>query len=257
MYTLLRGTLFAAFFISFTLWEKIKPASRTPGSDALRYFSNLAVVALNNLAVMVFPLLPVVLAGERADGGILSMLPSWGVLKGILGFLFLDLIIYLQHWAFHRVPLFWRVHRMHHSDKIMDVTTALRFHPFEILLSLAIKLGAVWIFGVSELTVVLFEVILNSGAMFNHSNIHIPSRADRLLRLFLVTPDMHLVHHSVDQKVCHSNYGFFLSVWDRIFRNYRFMDKKQLSSLKTGVRGIDKNRSLWELLITPFYSGEV
>jgi sterol desaturase/sphingolipid hydroxylase (fatty acid hydroxylase superfamily) len=145
--------------------------------------------------------------------------PDW--LAGILGFIVLDLAIYAQHVAFHRVPLLWRAHRMHHADLDIDVTTGLRFHPIEIVLSMLIKMAVVALLGIPAIAVVAFEVTLNATAMFNHSNVRMPDWLDRLVRLVVVTPDMHRTHHSVAPDETNSNYGSNLPWWDRLFGTYR------------------------------------
>ncbi len=158
---------------------------------------------------------------EERGWGLLQVMavPSW--VQGIAAIAVLDLVIYVQHVLFHKVPFFWRFHRMHHTDLDIDVTTGARFHPAEILLSMGIKMGAVVVFGVPVWSVIAFEILLNGTAMFNHSNIHIPSGKDRLLRLMVVTPDMHRVHHSVIIRETDSNFGFSFPWWDRFFGTYR------------------------------------
>jgi sterol desaturase/sphingolipid hydroxylase (fatty acid hydroxylase superfamily) len=135
--------------------------------------------------------------------------------------LLLDMVIYLQHLLFHRIPLLWRLHRLHHADQDIDVTTAARFHPIEIILSVWIKIAAVMLLGVPPIAVIIFEVVLNVSAMFNHSNARMPLRLDAIIRRVIVTPDMHRVHHSIIKRETHSNFGFFLSIWDQLFRTYR------------------------------------
>jgi sterol desaturase/sphingolipid hydroxylase (fatty acid hydroxylase superfamily) len=160
------------------------------------------------------------LASERG-WGLLHVLDVPGWLAGILGFVLLDLIIYAQHVVFHYVPVLWRLHRMHHADLELDLTTGVRFHPVEILLSMLIKIAAVVALGIPALAVVAFEVVLNATSMFNHSNIAIPERVDRIVRWLLVTPDMHQVHHSIETRETNSNFGFNLPWWDRLFGTYR------------------------------------
>jgi sterol desaturase/sphingolipid hydroxylase (fatty acid hydroxylase superfamily) len=144
--------------------------------------------------------------------------PVW--LEVVLAILILDFVIWAQHLITHKVPVLWRLHRVHHADRDMDVTTAIRFHPVEIALSMLLKIGVVYLLGPAALAVILFEIILNGTAMFNHANLRLPVGMDRVVRMVLVTPDMHRVHHSVHREEHDSNYGFALSIWDRMFGTY-------------------------------------
>ena len=169
----------------------------------------------------------------------------------VIGVIVLDALIYWQHRIFHKVPLLWRLHRVHHSDSTLDVTSAIRFHPIEIFLSMLIKFAAIWILGLSAATVILFEIILNGMAMFNHSNARVP--ADNILRWVFVTPDMHRVHHSVYGKETNSNYGFNISLWDRVFGSYIAQPKDGHESMKIGLKEYPKGESgLKGLLLMPF-----
>ena len=190
----------------------------------LRWPSNFGIVVVDTLVSrLVFPAAAVGAAvyAEGRGWGLLNRaaLPDW--LEILVAIVALDLVIYAQHVLFHRVPTLWRLHRVHHADLEFDVTTGIRFHPIEILLSMAIKLGAVVILGAPALGVLIFEVLLNAAAMFNHSNLKLPIGVDRVLRRVLVTPDMHRVHHSIVVRETHSNFGFALPWWDRLFRTYR------------------------------------
>jgi sterol desaturase/sphingolipid hydroxylase (fatty acid hydroxylase superfamily) len=189
-----------------------------------RWASNLGLVALNTLAVRF--LVPVgavgmALMAHEQGWGLLNnvALPGW--LAVALAVIALDLVIYLQHVLFHAVPLLWRLHMVHHADLDFDVTTGLRFHTIEIVLSMGVKMAAVAVLGASALAVVIFEVLLNATSMFNHANVRLPAGLDRLLRLFVVTPDMHRVHHSVIVRETNSNFGFNLPWWDYLFGTYR------------------------------------
>lgn len=169
----------------------------------------------------------------------------------LIGIIVLDLLIYWQHRIFHKVPILWRLHRVHHSDNTLDVTSAIRFHPIEILLSMLIKFLAIWILGLSALTVLIFEIILNGMAMFNHSNARIP--ADNVLRWIFVTPDMHRVHHSVHVNETNSNYGFNISLWDRVFGSYVAQPKDGHDHMKIGLKEYPGGESaLKGLLVMPF-----
>jgi len=161
------------------------------------------------------------LLAQKSGWGLLNnfVLPYW--LEVAVGVIVLDLIIYLQHVMFHTVPVLWRLHMMHHADLDFDVTTGLRFHPIEMILSMGIKLSAVVLMGSPAVAVLIFEVLLNATSMFNHGNIRLPSSVDRVLRFFVVTPDMHRVHHSVVIRETNSNFGFNLPWWDRLLGTYR------------------------------------
>ncbi|MES2681920.1 MAG: sterol desaturase family protein [Pseudomonadota bacterium] len=226
-----------------------------------RWPANLGILVLGSLTVRLMgslaaPLLAVgsALIAEQHGAGLLRWLSLPGWLSVLIGLLLLDLLIYAQHRAFHRIPLLWRIHRMHHADTDIDVTTALRFHPLEIALSMLIKVAAVWLLGVSALTVVVFEVFLNVCAMFNHANLRLPLGLDRVLRQFVVTPDMHRVHHSVDAQEHQSNFGFNLSVWDRLFKSYRAQPQAGHAAMRIGLPEFPglQTEKLWWCLKVPF-----
>jgi len=214
------GTVFAALLA----WEFLAPRRRLRFGRKPRWPGNLGILIVDALAVrLLIPTAAVgfaLLASERG-WGLFHVLGVPGWLAGILGFVLLDLIIYTQHVVFHYVPVLWRLHRMHHADLDLDLTTGVRFHPIEILISMLIKIAAVLAFGIPALAVVVFEVVLNVTSMFNHSNIAIPARIDRFVRWLVVTPDMHHVHHSIEVRETNSNFGFNLPWWDRLFGTYR------------------------------------
>ncbi|MDI4636803.1 MULTISPECIES: sterol desaturase family protein [Halomonadaceae] len=221
---LIRAGAFACMLLTVALWEVI--ATRRPQRihRRLRWPSNLAIVALGTLVVrLVFPLAAVgaaLLATERGWGLFnLVSVPIW--LTVIVCVIMLDVAIYFQHRLFHAVPWLWRLHRMHHADLEFDVTTGLRFHPLEILISMGIKLAVVTLLGAPALAVLIFEVLLNATSMFNHGNIRLPTRVGHWLRLVVVTPDMHRVHHSIVRQETDSNFSFNLPWWDRLFGTYR------------------------------------
>jgi sterol desaturase/sphingolipid hydroxylase (fatty acid hydroxylase superfamily) len=206
--------------------ERFSPRRPLVQPRSHRWFTNLALVLIDTLTVralaLALPILAVAAAADagRLDLGLFNQLdwPVWVEL--LFAVLIFDFAIWLQHLITHKVPLFWRFHRVHHADRDFDVTTALRFHPVEIAASAALKVGLVYLIGPSAMAVIVFEILLNATAMFNHANLRLPLGLDRVLRLVLVTPDMHRVHHSVRRDEHDSNYGFSLSVWDRIFRTY-------------------------------------
>lgn len=223
----LRFAAFAAVFAIMALLEFAIPKRDLHYEKGRRWITNLAIVGIDGLlvramAAFVIPLAAVAAAdwATRNEVGVLNLidLPVW--LEWLIAIALLDLAIYVQHVASHRIPILWRLHQVHHADVDIDVTTAIRFHPVEIGLSMLWKIVVVLALGPAAGAVVLFEVLLNGTAMFNHANVDLPRPLDRLLRLFLVTPDMHRVHHSVIRREHDSNYGFNLSVWDRVFRTY-------------------------------------
>lgn len=234
----LRLTVFLGMLAAMALAEVLAPARRAEVPRLFRWSNNFALVVIDALAVrLLFPLTAAGFAEKVAAQG-------WGLfqqahLSGFaafwLGLLALDLIIYLQHRAFHALPVLWRFHRVHHSDTVFDVSTGIRFHPVEILLSMAIKFAAIAVLGPSAVTVLLFEVLLNMTALFNHSNLHLPPRLDAMLRLVTVTPDMHRVHHSVLRRETDSNFGFNLPWWDWMFRTYRAQPEGGHLAMKIGL----------------------
>jgi sterol desaturase/sphingolipid hydroxylase (fatty acid hydroxylase superfamily) len=205
-------------------WEILAPRRDQKLGRGTRWPGNIGMVVLDTVLVrLIFPTTAVGLAliAEARVWGLFHALdpPGWaGVLVAVMA---LDLAIYLQHVLFHAVPVLWRLHRMHHADPEIDVTTGARFHPIEILLSMGLKLGAVAALGASAVAVLIFEVLLNATAMFNHSNARMPAWLDRALRWIVVTPDMHRVHHSIVACETNSNFGFNLPWWDRLFGTYR------------------------------------
>jgi sterol desaturase/sphingolipid hydroxylase (fatty acid hydroxylase superfamily) len=220
----IRVGFFFAIFALVAIWELVTPRRALTTSKAVRWFCNIIIILLNPVVVrLVFPFLTMsmaILAQERGWGLLNNfVLPYWlGVAVGVV---VLDLVIYLQHVMFHAVPALWRFHMMHHADLDFDVTTGLRFHPIEIILSMGIKLSVVLLIGPPALAVLIFEVLLNATSMFNHGNIRLPLSIDRVLRFFVVTPDMHRVHHSVILRETNSNFGFNLPWWDRLLGTYR------------------------------------
>lgn len=221
---LIRLGVFVAVLGSLLAVELVAPRRRLEFSRWRRWPSNVGIVVIDTLLLRIlFPTaaVGVALIVEANGWGLLNLVgaPDW--LAIIVAIVLLDLVIYAQHALFHAVPMLWRLHRMHHTDLDIDVTTGIRFHPLEILLSMVIKLGAVAALGAPALGVMIFEVLLNATSMFNHSNIRLPTTLDRCLRRVLVTPDMHRVHHSIVARETNSNFGFNLAWWDRLFGTYR------------------------------------
>ncbi len=219
-----RLAFFFGVFALMALWELFWPRRVRALGRGSRWPNNIAVVVIDTIVLrLLFPTAAVGIAlfAESRGLGLFNLLQWPHGLVVILGVVLLDLAIYLQHVMFHAIPAFWRLHRMHHADLDIDVTTGVRFHPIEIILSMLIKFGVILMLGPPAVSVLIFEVLLNATSMFNHSNAYIPVGVDRVLRLFVVTPDMHRVHHSVEDYETNSNFGFNLPWWDRLFGTYR------------------------------------
>ena len=252
----IRLTAFLGVFAAMALWEIASPRRRRDFPRVIRWTNNLALVVIDTAILrLTFPILAVglaVLADERGWGLFNNLdVPVWLAL--LVSMLLLDLAIYLQHVMFHSIPALWRLHRMHHADLDFDATTGLRFHPVEILISMAIKLAIVTALGPPAVAVLLFEVILNATALFNHANINLPTSVDRWLRWIIVTPDMHRVHHSVDPRETNSNYGFNLPWWDRLLGIYVAQPAKGHTDMDIGIEQFRTRRDLWidRMLIQP------
>lgn len=253
---LIRLIAFAGVFALMAAWEIFAPRRHQQIGRSRRWPSNIGVVALDTLLVrLLFPItaIGVALLAEARGWGLFAALnlPQWVAI--VLGIVLLDLAIYLQHVLFHAVPALWRLHRMHHADLELDVTTGSRFHPIEILLSMGIKLGVVAALGVPAVAVLIFEVLLNATSMFNHANVSIPASVDRILRWFVVTPDMHRVHHSILTRETNSNFGFNLPWWDYLFGTYRAQPKDGHEGMTIGIRQFRTERDLRldQMLIQP------
>jgi len=255
--TWLRLGSFLGVLLLMLVWEAGLPRRPVPVGNWRRRWINLVLVACNSLLVRL--LVPV------AAGGVALMAAQqgWGLFNWlelpqlpatVLAIVVLDLAIYAQHVVFHHVPVLWRLHRVHHTDLALDATTGLRFHPLEILLSLLYKMLVVWLLGAPLLAVVVFEILLNAMAVFNHANICLPVRLDSLLRVLIVTPDMHRVHHSVIKAETNSNYGFNLSCWDRLFHTYTAQPRDGHLGMTIGLLEYRDPRrlSLLGLLRQPF-----
>ena len=255
----LRLVSFIGIFVLLALAEVLWPRRPLRVSKRRRWLTNIGVIITDTVAVrLLFPVLPVALAAtaqnQNQGWGLFNLLGMTGWVELLAGLALLDLIIYLQHRLFHRIPLLWRLHRMHHTDLDIDVTTGTRFHPVEIGLSLVIKMAAVLLFGIAPLTVLLFEIILNATSMFNHANLALPAVVDRWLRLVLVTPDMHRVHHSVYPVETDSNFGFCQPWWDRLLGTYTAQPRDGHLQMMIGLKEFrDPNQlELWQLLKIPF-----
>jgi sterol desaturase/sphingolipid hydroxylase (fatty acid hydroxylase superfamily) len=253
----IRFAFFFGILVLMAIWEVLAPRRPLKTSKSVRWYSNLGLVFIDTLAVRL--LLPTQAVGmallvEDRGWGILTnmALPYWvAVAIGVVG---LDFVIYLQHAMFHTIPALWRLHRVHHTDLDFDVTTGVRFHPVEILLSMGIKMSAVVVLGTSPMAVVIFEVLLNATSMFNHGNVRLPGPIDRLLRLMVVTPEMHRVHHSVVIQEHNSNFGFNLPWWDRLLGTYRDQPGAGHEGMTIGLSLFrdPKSLTLPRLLVLPF-----
>ncbi|MGE4233086.1 MAG: sterol desaturase family protein [Bacteriovoracia bacterium] len=254
---IIRLSFSVGLFLVLALAECYFPRRRLTFLRKNRWPSNIAITVIDVLVMrMILPLGAVGFARivQSHGWGILNSIafPAW--IEVLIAVTVLDLAIYSQHLVFHHVPLLWRIHRMHHTDLDFDVTTGSRFHPAEIALSLGIKLAVITVLGAPAIGVLVFEILLNATALFNHSNLKIPTSADRFIRRFLVTPDMHRVHHSILKNETNSNFGFNLPWWDHLFRTYQKTPKAGHESMTIGtdVFRNPKELRLDRLLIQPF-----
>jgi len=258
----IRLVAFVGIFVIMVVWEWGAPRRLQVIPRRLRWPSNLGLVALNTLLMrLILPTtaVGVALTVDAKGLGLLNLL-GWPEAVNVgLALLMLDLAIYLQHVLFHKVGLLWRLHRMHHADVEVDATNGLRFHPIEILLSMGIKFGVIIVLGVPAVAVVVFEVLLNGLALFNHSNVAVPLGLDRVLRWLIVTPDMHRIHHSWDAQELNSNYGFNLTCWDRWLGTYRSMPRDGQVDMTLGLK--EWRQGQWlrldRMLIQPFVNSIV
>ena len=245
---LIRLSCFCGVLVLMTLWEVLTPRRPQSIRRLLRWPNNLGLVILNSFLLrLLFPLAGVGMAflAQTKGWGLFNIVsaPAWLAIPSAV--VLLDLTIYGQHVMFHAAPLLWRLHRMHHADLEFDVTTGLRFHPGEIVVSTLIKLAAILLLGPAPNAVLVFEVMLNATSMFNHGNVSLPVPLDRVLRLFVVTPDMHRVHHSIDQRETDSNFGFNVPWWDRLFGTYRAQPALGHDRMTLGIDRFREPRELW------------
>ncbi len=255
-----RFSLFVGLFVIMSGAEALMPRRERRYSRGRRWLTNFGILASDYLASLaVFVLVPVTavvtaLWTEAHQFGLIHWLglPVWA--QWIVGIAVLDLTIWAQHLITHKVPILWRFHRVHHTDEDLDASSAIRFHPVEIVLSVFVKSAMVLLIGAPAMVVVVFEALVNGSALFNHANVRLPLALDRALRLVLVTPDMHRVHHSVYDQETDSNYGFALSIWDRMFRTYVPQPRDGHQDMQIGL--IDWQDAaptrLWWSLALPF-----
>lgn len=257
--TILRLTFFLSILIILIMAEILLPKKKRIHNRKDRWITNGLITLINtasvNIVHIAIPLIAIVAAIDVSNGkmGLFNIInfPIW--IEIILTVIILDLIIWGQHFLSHKIPFVWRFHRMHHTDRDLDVTTAVRFHPFEIIFSMFIKITAIYILGASAIAVIIFEIMLNGMAMFNHANLRIPFRIENILRKFIVTPDLHRIHHSIYIDEHNKNFGFSLSIWDKIFKCYLDQPRDGHKDMKLGLKWQnDKPTKLgWSLWI-PF-----
>jgi sterol desaturase/sphingolipid hydroxylase (fatty acid hydroxylase superfamily) len=258
--TAIRIGCFLVLFAVIAVAEILAPRRPLTVKRFLRWFGNWSVHLVNSLFPrLLFPILPVGMAvlWAQKGWGLLNIAPLPEAAAIIISVLAFDLVIYAQHVLFHRVHFFWRLHRMHHTDLDLDLTSALRFHPLEIVISLLIKMAVVALLGPPAIAVFVFEILLNGMAMFNHGNFRIPAWPDSLLRRIVVTPDMHRIHHSILRQESNHNFGFNLSWWDRLFGTYQTQPSAGHEGMTIGLTGFMDIRyaRFWKMILNPWEKG--
>lgn len=254
----IRAGVFFGVLILMAVWEVLAPRRASTISKVVRWGNNLGLVVFNSILLrFIFPTAAVGVAifVSEHNWGLLNyvQLPSFAA--AAISIVVLDFVIYFQHVLMHAIPALWRLHRVHHADLDYDFTTGVRFHPLEIIVSMLIKFVAILILGPPVAAVVIFEIILNASSMFNHGNIKLPAALDRILRLLIVTPDMHRIHHSVEKDESNRNFGFNLSLWDRFFGTYRRQPRAGHEEMVVGIQNYRELRdvtSIHGLLLLPF-----
>jgi len=255
----IRLGFFAGLFSLFAVLEAVLPKRKRVQTRTRRWITNWALTIIDSLALRLLAIvLPLLTVGAAIDAGnsqigLLNRVDLGAGVEFVIAILIFDFAIWFQHLITHKIPLLWRLHRVHHADRDMDVSTAIRFHPVEILLSMLLKIGLVYLIGPAAWAIIAFEVILNGTALFNHANINLARWLDGAIRLVLVTPDMHRIHHSTKRVEHDSNYGFSLSLWDRLFRTYTAAPAGGEDGLTVGLQWQDQRPAKlgWSLLI-PF-----
>lgn len=246
----IRVGFFIGVLLLMAVWEIRRPRRRLLMNKASRWLNNLLLVAFNSFVLRL--LFPAAAAGlaifVQAHGwGLLNFYQIPFVPAFLVTLLLMDFVVWLQHVMTHAIPMLWRLHRVHHADPDIDVTTGSRFHPVEIILSMLIKFATIAVLGPPVVAVIVFEIVLNATAMFNHSNIHLPDQVDKWLRWFIVTPDMHRIHHSVEDDEANSNFGFNLSIWDRVMGTYRQDPRAGHIDMKIGIDGFNDEKTVCRL----------
>lgn len=255
--SVLRLSTYIGVIVLMALLEALMPRRQRSFDRVRRWFANLGLIAISTVLVrFAVPLMAtgIAMAAEEKGWGIFNLLSLPHVLNIVLSLMLLDMMIYWQHVATHYVPFLWALHKVHHSDRDIDVTTGIRFHPIEIVLSLFYKFLCIIIIGPSATAVLIFEIALNASSMFNHANLRLPLKLDYILRKLIVTPDMHRVHHSVLVRETNSNFGFNLALWDRIFGTYISQPQSGHISMRIGLEEYqdEKPSSLPWCIVLPF-----
>jgi sterol desaturase/sphingolipid hydroxylase (fatty acid hydroxylase superfamily) len=256
--TWVRLGVFVTVLVVMMLWECIRPNRLSPVSAGKRWLSNFSLVLLGAMvARLIIPtgLAAIAIYAQKNDLGLWNQFPITALVSIPITVLLFDCLIYWQHRVFHRIPMLWRIHKVHHADPHLDASTGLRFHPLEIALSLMIKIAAVLLLGAPIMAILIFEVLLNASSIFNHSNIKLPTKVDKFLRVFIVTQAMHRVHHSQVVAETNSNFGFNLSIWDKLFGSYTQQAKNGDEGIKLGLREYSTpltNTNIKSLLLMPF-----
>ena len=258
---LVRLGFFFGVFALIAIWEIRSPSRVLTVSKTLRWINNLGLVFLNSIVLrLLFPTaaVGVAIVVEQKEMGLINLYEIPTIFAVFITVVAMDLVIYLQHVMVHAIPVLWRLHRVHHADLDYDVTTGSRFHPIEIVLSACLKIFSIALLGTPVIAVIIFEILLNISSMFNHSNVYIPPKIDRILRFIIVTPDMHRVHHSVHKIETNSNYGFNIPWWDRLFGTYRAQPEAGHIEMKIGLNEFQGKKIIWLhwLLWQPFMSVE-
>lgn len=258
----IRPTAFAVSFLVMFVLESLLPRRQRTENRFRRTWNNLLLSVLNSVAVRFVPILSAVGAATYAESrnfGVFNCYPTSTLFEYAIVLILFDLIIYWQHVASHHMPILWQFHQVHHADHDLDASSGLRFHPVEIAFSMIIKCIAVLALGATPESIILFEIILNSCAIFNHSNLKIPAPLDSILRLVLVTPDMHRVHHSIHRDETNSNYGFSIPWWDRFFFTYKAQPSEPHEQMRLGVPEFphtEQTVPIWSILRMPFWKIE-
>lgn len=253
----IRLIAFLSIFLTMALWELKAPYRKLRFSRLERWPHQLGLIVVNSLILrFIFPAAAAGIAfhAQQQNWGLMNWLDLPTFIAGLVGFLLLDFTIYWQHVIAHRLDWFWKLHRIHHADTDYDLTTGLRFHPLEIIISMLIKIAIIIMLGIPLPAVLLFEIVLSGSAMFNHSNINLPNRIESIVRKMIVTPGMHRIHHSTQQFEHDSNYGFFLSIWDRFFNSYTEKAQQDDRSMPIGLKRFrdKKSRRLDQIMSMPF-----
>lgn len=258
----IRPTAFAVSFLVMFVLESLLPRRQRTENRFRRTWNNLLLSVLNSVAVRFVPILSAVGAATYAESrnfGVFNWYPTSTLFEYAIVLILFDLIIYWQHVASHHMSILWQFHQVHHADHDLDASSGLRFHPVEIAFSMIIKCIAVLALGATPESIILFEIILNSCAIFNHSNLKIPAPLDSILRMVLVTPDMHRVHHSIHRDETNSNYGFSIPWWDRIFLTYKAQPSEPHEQMRLGVPEFphtEQTVPIWSILRMPFWKLE-